>query len=355
MNYNDKKNTEHDDMNIKTHLNTSLELDGISVSEDLINRTLQAIKQQQAPQEMEERPISSDKKVITWNKYVRGLAGIAAAIVVVVVGYSIINNMGMQFSKSSDKASDSQEFNLSEAKMDIASKEDADGSFKMEDEAVAKDENMAENSTSATVESTEDSVGQAQDVKENDEEATLQFRITADTASPAENSGTGTNDSYGTEAQSEAGRIAMDQDKNAEATGDESQSKLTSISGGNEETVILTFRDIFLSEPNLAEYITITDEVNNTSITLTEQKDIQDFYSVMDQHQFTYDVNSSSTQNYTVEVKTPQPEDSLYTMVIGESISVNYTSGDVVSSGIFHAVDSALLKQSLDEFIQKYK
>ena len=33
-----------DDMNIKSHLNTSLEMSGISVSEDLIQRTIQAIK-----------------------------------------------------------------------------------------------------------------------------------------------------------------------------------------------------------------------------------------------------------------------------------------------------------------------
>lgn len=334
MNSNDKKNTEYDDMNIKTHLNTSLELDGISVSEDLINRTLQAIKLQQAPQEMEEKPISSDKKVIAWNRYVRGLAGIAAAIIVVVVGYSIIDNMGMKFNKSSDKASDSQEFDRSEAKMDIASTDSADGSFKREEEVAAEDGYMAGNSTEATVESSESDAKQTQLDTEADEESTLQFKITADTASPAENSGAGTD---------------------TEIAKGEDQSQLASIAGNKEETVILTFRDIFLSDPKSAEYITITEEVNNTSITLTEQEDIQDFYTVMDQHQFTPDGNSSPMQDYTVEVKTPQPENSIYTMVIGDFISVSYTSGDVVSNGIFHAVDNALLKQSLDEFFQKYK
>jgi hypothetical protein len=47
MNNKDKKtNIKNDELNIRSHLNASLDLNGISVSEDLINRTLEAINKQ---------------------------------------------------------------------------------------------------------------------------------------------------------------------------------------------------------------------------------------------------------------------------------------------------------------------
>ena len=85
MNYNGKdKNDkiELDELKIKSHLNTSLDLIGISVSEDLINRTLAAIKEQALSGEDEVTQTSimkPTKKIIAWNRYIRGFAGVAAA------------------------------------------------------------------------------------------------------------------------------------------------------------------------------------------------------------------------------------------------------------------------------------
>ena len=98
MNHKDKSKydrIEQDELNIKSHLNTSLDLSGISVSEDLINRTLAAIKEQAISSEEVTKTddLAPRKKIIAWNRYIRGFAGVAAAALIVVIGYNFIQHM----------------------------------------------------------------------------------------------------------------------------------------------------------------------------------------------------------------------------------------------------------------------
>ena len=116
----------------------------------------------------------------------------------------------------------------------------------------------------------------------------------------------------------------------------------------------LTFRNIFLSEPEKAEYITLMDHINGVTITITEQSDIMDFYSLMDKHQFTYGSEGSGDQNYTVEIGSPEV-DTTYVMTIGKLITVSYTDQVSASQSIYDVVDKELLTQDLSNFMAKYK
>jgi hypothetical protein len=359
MSYNGKKNDssenlEYDDMKIKSHLNTSLDLSGISVSEDLINRTLEAIKMQQAGQtEQAGTPVEQMKKVIPWNRYIRVAAGIAAAVIVVVVGYSAISNTN--FGAKEDKSSYDAEMYTADS---TGMKEDVsdDAAVKFGDTASSSDNETAEENSSAeyATEGTAD-IAAADTGADADQEAPL-YTITASSAKEAADGKTN-DEKAADEASSEdaktAGGGTTGQTGNADTATNAVQPRTTAIDKSSVETA-LTFRTIFLSDPKQAQYIMITDETNNTSITLTDQKDILDFYTVMDQHQFSYNTDDSSEQNYKVEVKTPLPDEILYTMVIGNVITVEYEDADISSQATYTAADQVLLKQNLDEFYKKY-
>jgi negative regulator of sigma E activity len=364
--YNDNNDSmEMDDMNIKSHLNTSLDLSGISVSEDLINRTLAAIKEQ--PVEKQENQVLSDqisKKVIPWNRYVRSMAGIAAAVLVVVVGINVVTQM--PFGSKKDASNESTQSTDTTA-YDMATEQAAEDSSDMvtTEEATAKKEQSivaatAPETTTANATESTGTVGSEGSTTNDttmiaEEDASVQFTITADTIDSsvlaeskvgalADENGAGNSDAEVT--QGIAGLTAA-------------EPKLSATHSNEEGAMLYAFRDIFLPSPELAEYITITDEINNTSLTLTEQADILDFYSVMDQHQFTSatettgEVEDSSGQNYKVEVKNPQPE-ALYTLIVGDNLTVMYAEGDTVTENIYEAENEALFKQNLEDFFVKY-
>ncbi|HWT73813.1 MAG TPA: hypothetical protein VN258_03715 [Mobilitalea sp.] len=375
MSYNDKKNEniEIDDMNIRSHLDTSLELSGISVSEDLINRTLEAIKKQTAGQPAEESQAGSKsvtKKVIPWNRYIRGFAGVAAAVVVVAAGYSFLSNGGLFSKKDANFSANSLVAEDSTA--NTAAEGTTDGSAALSapsesSNATAKtDENTTNDATSAGAADGETSQNTSTD---STPETTTQFTVEADTALGSDEAGnTGSADTSASSAADSSATygIAADRAMTATApavtgTADSTASSDIAASLAVQPTAILgiagnttlTFRDIFLPEPEKAEYIKITDVVSGTSITLTDQTQIADFYSIMDKHQFTYSSKTSADQNYSVEINDPQMS-ATYVMSIGEHITVSYSDKDVSSVSSYDVADSALLTQNLQAFIAKY-
>lgn len=124
MNYNDNKKDKqrnNEDFNIKSHLNESLDLSGVTVSEELINKTLNAIKSQ-ASQVENNIEIENDKrqndkrqngnkinKLVLWNGYVRRFAGAAAVVLVVFAGFSMMNLIGKSGKKDSMEPQYSQD------------------------------------------------------------------------------------------------------------------------------------------------------------------------------------------------------------------------------------------------------
>jgi hypothetical protein len=338
MNYNDKKNDdlEMDELNIKSHLNTSLDLSGISVSEDLINRTLAAIKEQ--PVENKDPKSGSEelgKKIIPWGRYVRGFAGVAAAVLIVAVGYNVIKQE--PFGSQKNNASTGTE--LQEKTMvGTISEEETNQNFS------ASSTEDAATSETASEDAKEDANDNSAEIAATDvteEEAAIQYTITADTFTKDAKIGA-------SGMEGEAGSLAEE----AGST-DPAEPKLSASLRNSNGAALFSFREIFLPDPTTAEYITITNEANQTSITLTEQVEILDFYTVMDTHQFTSGVENTANQNYTVELKSPEPE-ALYTLFVGDNLTVRYLEGDVVVENSYDAVDKVLLKQNLDELYQKY-
>ena len=301
MSNNDKKmkNIDIDDMKIKSHLNDSLEMSGISVSEDLINRTLEAIKKQ--PVEIVNHIDSDSKvKIIPWTRYIRTVAGVAAAVIVVVVGYQLAGQ-GL-LSKSSK---DSANVELAADQTNMAVKE-----MPVEEGTVY----------STTMDSSDIAVGNADSTEgvtsTPESEAAPRFSIAADNALQA-------------------------------------QQPLLKA-GGTGDEVTLTFRDIFLSDPTQAVSILITDETNGNSITLSTQEQISDFYTVMDNHQFTYNSDSHTVTGYTVVVNNGDSSKAIYDMMVGENVIVNYNDGESSSQSVYLAMDQTLLLQNLQELYQKY-
>ena len=94
-----------DKLNIKSHLNASLDFSNISVSEELIQKTLRAINEEPSTLVEKDENVMNTRK-IPWNSYVRRLTGVAAALIVLIGGYSIIkNSVGMKSSKKDSNGS----------------------------------------------------------------------------------------------------------------------------------------------------------------------------------------------------------------------------------------------------------
>ena len=75
-----------DDLHVKDHLNTSFDMDNITVSEDLIARTLKAIEES----ETQEEQLKESNKIKHFP--VRRLVSAAAAVVVLIVGFNILQS-----------------------------------------------------------------------------------------------------------------------------------------------------------------------------------------------------------------------------------------------------------------------
>ena len=108
-----------------------------------------------------------------------------------------------------------------------------------------------------------------------------------------------------------------------------------------------------MAAPDAVISITITDETNKTTITITNQEIIKDFYTVMDQQKFLEGSEPSSTVNYTIRAISAQDQKDIYTVKIGESIIVSTIDGNVVYENTYQAVDETRLISNLGAFFQK--
>ncbi|MDF2906228.1 MAG: hypothetical protein K0R34_1549 [Herbinix sp.] len=330
MNNNDNKNDklELDELNIKSHLNTSLDLSGISVSEDLINRTLAAIKEQSVSSKDEVTKTSTmepTKKIIAWNRYIRGFAGVAAAVIIVAIGFNIIQQMPIGMKKS-EKA----------AMPELTS---MDNSTDMVAESAPAEENQIFDANVA--------------MEKPDE---IQYSIMAEAGALEEESKDLT-DGEDSSNLAEADETEL-ADGNGSSEGTSANSvpiqEFSALSRNSDEMITYSFREIFVPTPEQAEYITISDNRNNTSITLTQIEDIKEFYIIMDSHQFTGTGNDSLIDpNYTVEMNSPELG-TLYTMLVGRNLTVRYTKGESTIENIYFAIDDAVFKQDLEKFFVEH-
>jgi hypothetical protein len=301
MNY--KNNNKNDDLNIKAHLDASLDLSGISVSEELITKTLSAIKSK-TPEMTDgnDKDLNTNRKVITWNRYVHSFAKVAAVILIVTAGYAMLSNLR---------------------------------SMKDETNSLKADKDMA-SYNAETEESSQEYAANYNDAgTEADDNAAIKGAADA------------------------AGIAAVDDnaDSNENKIMDSESGKALqrfTVSADTSPAAVLTVRDIFLPEPETILNLIITDSKNN-SITLTDKDGILDFYSVMDKYQYTNSTASDTAEKKNFIIEAQQQNESKYTMSISKNIIVEYGTDDTSSQGVYEAADIALLLDDLQVFFNKYK
>lgn len=336
------KKTEYDDMNIKSHLNTSLELEGISVSEELIQRTLAAIKEQQV-QKKEHGDVKAEERhrtsIVPWNRYVRSFAGVAAALLLLVVGYNVLKQMPIAKNETTSMDNAAPEADLMMKQAD-SQETTASGSAEMS----AAEAPAAASADVDTVTKEESLTAQ---------EETSEYTITAEnTTGSGYGASVGTNNAPnhggedGTEEEIQFAKVPEDDSKTLKFS--------TSLQSTDASAVTYTFRNIFLPAPEEAEYITISSNKSGISITLTALDDIRAFYLVMDAHLFTGDGQEAADgQDYTVEMMNPNTQ-ALYTMYLGPNLIVKCIQGDNVTENVYYPDDEALLKQDIETFLLEY-
>lgn len=296
---------EVDEFNIQYHLNTSLEAEGISVSEDLINRTLDAIRRQRA----EDNGLASEelknKKPSSILKHTRFLVKIAAAILVLVVGINVVRVI-IPFGMKSDKSFES---NDSAPKSFLgSSKEDSNRKYESKAERADKDTNIM--------------------MSEGD----------------MDYSGNGfTTDEYD-KAEQQAG-LAIDDVK-------------LGTTSNNGDTLV--FADIAMMDSSDVSMITITSKETGQIKTIDLQEEIFGIYSVMENQFFYYgtgdvngDVNADANADVQFVVKLIG-EDMDSQIVIGiDSIEVENTNKDTFSYSSYHSADHNKLLEDLEELLTK--
>jgi negative regulator of sigma E activity len=328
MSFDQKKNDnmEIDELNIKSHLNTSLDMEGISVSEDLINRTLEAIRKQSqetkttvatAPTEVKEEPVSkTERKVIPWTRYIRNFAVVAAACLILIVGVK------------------SQEFGRKDSTKESAPSTDNSVSL---DRALSKE--APEVDTQKADEAAAGSTASEFSVKADGQQAQLKMNADATTAADtaadsemaeADNSGTGT---MGIASNEETATAPME-------------------SSAYSDIYTLSFRDICPIVPETAESVNITEASSDNSVFLSESTDINEFYSLMDLNSFAEGSESSGVNNYIIRINS---NGASFTLTVEDNyILTSYTFGEEKTDGRYVTGNHQQLLQDLGAFYSKF-
>lgn len=300
-----KSELEIDGLNIKSHLNTSLDMEGISLSEDLINRTLNAIKQQEAKPLMVDKADLQIKKPIPLYRHTRTWITVVAAVLILVVGLNaakMLGNMGMK----KDMAQSEQSIDL-------------DGSNTTR--IYSRDESIEEN---------EMAVQDLDKVKESD---------------------------FGDKS------IAVEEDAKLNEDMDTVDMFSENISDEIDETpgenngmmsidFMLTFTDIAMIEAADVSMITISSTSTGEMKTLTEQSQIDEFFKVIKKHLFMSDREEDTDTQYIVKLNSNDRESQI---VVGEAgVSVDHSYNDIRSHSIYNTVDQDILLEDLKELLKKW-
>jgi len=298
---------EVDDMNLKSHLDTSFEESGLRVSEDLIRKTMEAINQQTLNKSVEDKKVVNYKaKVNQRNMYIRRYAGVAAAVVLLIVGYQMVQNVGLGTnSKSSDNE---RSYDIQES----ASEEQQDSSS-----TDSLSEVQLETTTAAEDAKTNYTVADEADSMETDEQAPMMV----------------TEEPEVSVSDSTYGSTMIGNANNSEG---------------------MTFSQICLLIPEDVTYLKITNVAKENSMILTDQTKIKSFYEAMDNHLFTNGTKSSVNWYYIIEVKKQEEATTDYdTIWVGDSLMVQYSNDSEENYSSYDAVDQVELIKELDAFYEE--
>lgn len=126
-----------------------------------------------------------------------------------------------------------------------------------------------------------------------------------------------------------------------------------SIAGATADTIINQFQEICTLTVEQTVKITITDEINQTVLTLTEQEDKEAFYSIMEGYQFSSQaISHEDNLYYTIDIE--GADDINYIIRIGAAMVVESVDGEVSSISGYRVHNQEELLRELNVLISKY-
>ncbi len=316
MSFDQKKNgnMENDELKIKSHLNTSLEKEGISVSEDLINRTLEAIRKQSQEAtgpvraEQERQP---ERKVIPWFKYARNFAAVAAAGMILVLGINGLEQTG----KKSDQSETAKE---------------------------------KENGISYDMAATDQAAPEAADSKADAGNSVMEFAAQSG-ESTLSSDNNGEDEIYGINSEEKLDDSVMvteDTDAVLKAAG----KAPTSDDGAEGDRLLLSFREICPILPEEAQDITITGNADQGERLISDSEEIKLFYNQMESYAYAEGVTEESNVHLTAVIR---KADGIFEMRLEEgTLATSYTSGGATVENRFEISDYMQLLKDLEGWYQ---
>lgn len=302
-----RREIEIDELNIKSHLNTSLEADEISVSENLISRTLDAIRLNESNDSDRDKENNNYKRPLLF-RHNRTLITVAAAVLILVVGFSALRTLSPIGMKSDMSKSDN-----------TASYDDAGKT-----EMFSTTERVLE----------EDSVAFDFDV------AGEEFK--------ADSKMTGYTNEVILEDANEEREQSLENDmvttKDEEPDSPNSNDRIVSSSG-----YILTITDIILTEANDVKEISVASQTTDDMNIISDKEQIEAFYSMMEKYSFMENTIADTDMHYVVNITSEDKESQIS---IGErAITVDIVHDGIMSQSIYSTADHIMLLKDLKELL----
>lgn len=285
---------------IESHLNSSLELEGITVSEDLIQKTLMKIKEQSVEQQIDKidevqtrTEIYQGKKKISW--VLKLVPTIAAAALLLFIG---MNAKGMKISMNESTSNDMALEKKTEMSMDSS----YNNMIVDQEDAGARQEN-----TSAPI------TGLGAMIEENEK-----------------------SDEVSKETTTMGITAAADLDPL------ETQNDIFHIS----------FSDISPIALETATSIDITDGSSNNSLFLSSKEDMKQFFDIINEHYFAEGTKGSGKVKFIVRIA---GEGVSFTIKLDEeAINTNLLRGEEKVEGRYEAFDQSVLLAQLEQLYLQF-
>lgn len=306
MSFESKKELEMDKLNIKSHLNTSLEAESISMSEDLIYRTLNAIRLDEENDINMGKDNSEKGKPVFRLSKARTLIMVAAAALVLLVGLNAIRIYSPLGMKGDMMKSENSTRNDDAGKTEM---------YSIKEDSVERNQAL------------------------NDMDETEDLKADMDIAASI--------DKDIVEARpKESDSVDMLMQSIEEET---SENGMTDNAMIDSEEYLLSFNDILMIMPeDISSIIISTDSTGDMSI-LSDNEQIDKFYSMMEKYSFTRSYEGDTDIQYKIVLSSTNEERQINVGV--SSINVTYYQNGESLSSIYTADDHVQLLNDIKYFL----
>ena len=302
-----RREIEIDELNIKSHLNTSLEADEISVSENLISRTLDAIRLNESNDSDRDKGNNKYKRPLLF-RHNRTLVTVAAAALILVVGFSALRTLSPIGMKSEMSKSDSSASYDDAGKTEMFSTTERE--LKEDSAALEFDEVGGEFKANSKM-AAYTNEGILEDVNDEKEQSLDNDMVTT---------------------------------KDEKADSPNSNDRIVSSKGD-----ILTITDIILTEATDAKEISVASQTTDDMNIISDKEQIEAFYSMMEKYSFMENTIVDTDMHYVVNITSEDKESQIS---IGEiAITVDIVHDGIMSQSIYSTADHIMLLKDLKELL----